>query len=248
MTLGIFSRTALALLAAGLTIGAGSASAQEALDVGIWNLGPFGGDPPGGFCFDLMETIAERTGLSFAFNPMPFNQLIPAVVSGAVDLECSALAAPGRRDPGIVFVGPILTNNETMLVRTDDGTAYAGLADFAGKRIGTTVNSGRQAAITAAGYEPVLFDAAPLAAQALAAGTIDAWMVNAAEAPRLATEAPGLRIVDTYVGVIVSYGMIGVAHGEVELMGTILQALEGLKIDGTLDAIADRWSVPRAPF
>ncbi len=106
----------------------------------------------------------------------------------------------------------------------------------------------RQAAITAAGYEPVLFDAVPLAAEALTAGTIDAWMVNAAEAPRLSTETPGLRIVDTYVGVIVNYGMIGVAHGEVELMGTILQALEGLKIDGTLDAIADRWSVPRAPF
>ncbi|MCW5714325.1 MAG: transporter substrate-binding domain-containing protein [Bauldia sp.] len=246
--MGIHSRTALALLAAGLTLGAATSSAQEALDIGIWNQGPFGGDPPGGLCFDLMETIAERTGLVFNYNPMPANQLIPAVVSGALDLECSALAAPGRRDPGIVFVGPILTNNETMLVRTDDGTAYVSLADFAGKRIGTTVNPGRQAAITAAGYEPVLFDAPALAAEALAAGNIDAWMVNAAEAPRLSTETPGLRIVDTYVGVIVNYGMIGVAHGEVELMGTILQALEGLKIDGTLDAIADRWSVPRAPF
>lgn len=224
------------------------AVAQDALDLGIWNQRPFGGDPPGGFCFDLMETIAERTGLTFNYHPMPAPELIPTVVDGTLDLECSALAAPGRRDPGIVFVGPILTNNETIIVRGDDLTPYANLGDFAGKRIGTTVNPGRQNAITNAGYEPVLFDTAALAGQALAAGEIDAWMVNAAEAPRLATETPGLRIVDSYVGVIVNYGMIGVAHGQVELMGTILQALEGLKIDGTLDAIADHWSVPRAPF
>ncbi|MCC6736756.1 MAG: transporter substrate-binding domain-containing protein [Bauldia sp.] len=225
-----------------------AAYAQDTLRVGIWNQGPFGGEPPGGLCFDLMETIVERTDLAFTYHPMPAPQLIPAVVAGEIDLECSALAAPGRRDPGIVFVGPILTNTETIIVRADDAMAYVDLADFTGKRMGTTVNPGRQAALTGAGYEPVLFDAAPLAAEALAAGTIDAWMVNAAEAPRLSTETPGLRIVETYVGVSVTYGMIGVAHGEVELMGTILQALEGLKIDGTLDAIADRWAVPRAPF
>lgn len=243
------------LLRAAMMTGAGLVAilaspsfAQQTLDVGIWNQAPFGGNPPGGLCFDLMETIADRAGLDFAYNPLPAPELIPAVVAGTLDLECSALAAPGRRDPGVVFIGPILTNNEAIIVPAGDTTAYATLGDFAGKRIGTTANPGRQNHITAAGYEPVVFDNAPAAAAALAAGQIDAWMVNGAEAPRLASETAGLRIADTYRSTLVNYGMIGVGDGQFELMGQILQALEGLKIDGTLDAIADRWSVPRAPF
>jgi polar amino acid transport system substrate-binding protein len=240
---------ALALLAGGVIALAGPVAAQdEPLKVAIWNQGPFGGDPPGGFCHDLMEKIAERTGLRFTYVPMPAPQLIPSVVAGDVDLECSALAAPGRRNHGIVFAGPILTNQEAIIVQAGNETPFATLADFTGLRIGTTVNPGREAHIRAAGFEPVTFPNAQGAAAALAAGQIHAWMVNRAESPRLSRETPGLRLVETYQPTLVNYGMIGIAHGELVLIGTIQQALEELKIDGTLDAIADRWDVPPPPF
>ncbi|MGD9739295.1 MAG: substrate-binding periplasmic protein [Bauldia sp.] len=239
----------IALSALICVVGIAPALAQdETFDVGIWNQGPYGGDPPAGLCFDLMEAIAERSGLVFNYVPMPALELIPAVAADTLDLECSALAAPGRRDPGVVFIGPILTNLQTMLVPEIDTTDYAGIADFEGKRIGTTLNPGRQTFLEEAGYEPVTFDNAPAAGAALAAGEIDAWLVNGAEAPRLATETPGLRIVQTFSSTLVNYGMIGIGDGQFELIGQIAQALEALKIDGTLDAIADRHSVPRAPF
>lgn len=241
----------MAALGATLVVAlAGTAQAQTTtLRAGIFINPPFGGTPPGGYCFDLMNEIGERTGLTFEYFPMVVADLIAKVGTGETDIECSALGpTPERRALGVVFTGPIMTSSEAMIVRADDTTAYRTLADFQGKRVAGAEGSANFTQLANAGLNPIAVPATSQAIPALLAGELDAIMTNAVEIATLVAANPGLRGVDTYVATRIAYGFIAVRKDEVLLLGQVQNALELMKEDGTLAEIAGRWGIPLPPF
>jgi ABC-type amino acid transport substrate-binding protein len=233
-----------------------SAQAQDQLTVGIWNNNPFGGDPPGGYCYDLLEAVAQITGLTFEYlSTADWRGTFDRVGNHELDLQCTAGGATNeRRALGVAFAGPTLSNFQTAVVRADDPTQAVTLAEFAaaGMRIGVNDNPTRQGLLDAAGVEYTAIGAGPAGNReigaAVLAGELDVWFVNGTEALGFVAEMPGLRIVDTFAPLGTSFGMIGVAADNYVLLGTIQSALDALKLDGTLYAIAERWGVPAPPF
>ncbi len=239
----------MAVLAVSIVGAAGLAHAQDTLRAGIFINPPFGGTPPGGYCYDLMEEIAARTSLTFEYFPMVVGDLITKVGAGETDIECSALGpTPERRALGVVFTGPILTNQEAIVVRAGDATAYVSLADFQGLKTGAAQGSANFTQLSNAGLNVTAFPSSTEGMAALLAGEIDAYMTAAPEAMSIAQTEPGLRMVDTYVATRIGYGMIGVHEGNISLLGTVQNALENMKADGSLAEIAGRWGIPLPPF
>ena len=66
-----------------------------------------------GFDIDLMNYIAARIGYGVEFVNMPFDKLIPAVISGEVDCAISAITITKERESVIDFSNPYLIANVT---------------------------------------------------------------------------------------------------------------------------------------
>ena len=66
-----------------------------------------------GFDIDLMNYIAARIGYGVEFVNMPFDKLIPAVISGEVDCAISAITATDERESVVDFTRPYLAANVT---------------------------------------------------------------------------------------------------------------------------------------
>lgn len=249
----VIAAAALSVAALGMLA---PANAQDALKVGIWNNNPFGGDPPGGYCHDLLEAVGQVAGLTFEYLPTAdWRGTFDRVGAGELDLQCTAGGATNdRRALGLAFAGPILSNFQTAVVRAEDDTQATTLAEFAaaGMRIGVNDNPTRQGLLDAAGVDYTAIGAGAQGnaevGAAVLAGELDVWFVNGAEALGFVTDEPGLRIVDTFLPLGTSYGMIGVAVDNYLLLGTIQSALDQLKLDGTMAEIAGRWGVPTPPF
>lgn len=230
-----------------------AASAQASYRVGIYNLAPFGGDPPGGYCFDLVNAMADRLDWQVEFVPMSATDLVTRLAAGDVDLECSALAATNaRRQQGIVFSSPILTNMDGILVRADDNTPYATLADLRDLRMGAPVNSAFLQSLQNAGFTDIkTYPGVPEAIAAIEAGEIDAFITISslfAYNHNVLGMWPAVKLVETWVPTSVNYGAIAVQTGNTALLGEIQNAIEGMKLDGTLATIIANYGLPAPPF
>lgn len=241
------------LAIASLATFAFSAEAQTPLRAGIYNLKPFGGDPADGYCFDLINEMAQRVGWTVEFVPMSATDLVARLAAGDIDFNCSALAATNaRREQGIVFSGPILTNRDALIVRADDTGTYTGVADLQGRRLGAPVNSAFLQTLQNAGFANVTaYPGLPEAIAALNAHEIDGF-ITISTLFQYNHDALGqwqeVKAAEGWVPLSTNYGTFAVETGNTELLGVIQNALEGMKLDGTLNTLADEWAVPRAPF
>lgn len=79
-----------------------AAPEDQSICVGIVPIAPFGGsNTPGGFFFEVMNAVANKTGLTVTYKPMPFGELLIAVAAGNIDVAASVLAPmPTGREQG----------------------------------------------------------------------------------------------------------------------------------------------------
>lgn len=243
-----------ASIAAGLIVVGTTALAQPAsLRVGLTSTAPFGGASPGGYCFDLMNAIGERTGLQFEFvQPLVAGELIPALVGGSFDILCSANGATNeRRAMGLAFTSAIATNGEMLVVPTSDATPYATLTELQSMPVGAPAGTLFVGMLRSAGVTDVREYAGPALYQALIAGEVKAVLTSAptfAYQQRVLGQWQDLRIVDTYAMANPIYSAIAVRNTEAGLLGTLQAALEALKADGTVARLVDTWAIPAPPF
>ena len=244
---------AIALVTAAVAFATPMASAQDGLRVGIYNLPPFGGDPPGGYCVDLVNAMAERLNWTVTFVPMSATDLVSRLAAGDVDMECSALAATNaRREQGIVFTGPILTNMDGIIVRADNDTQYRKLEDLQAIRMGAPVNSAFLQSLQNAGLANVqTYPGLDAAIAAIVAGEIDGFITISslfAYNHNVLGMWPEVKLVETWTPTSINYGAFAVQAGNADLLGAIQNELEAMKLDGTLNAIIATYGLPAPPF
>lgn len=236
-----------------MTAFVGPAAAQpEVLRVGLTTSAPFGGSQPGGYCFDLMNTIADRSGLRFQFQTMVTGELIPTLLASNIDIICSANGATNeRRAMGIAFTSGIAMNSEALLVLANDTTAYLQLAELRGQPVGAPAGTLFVGMLRDAGVTNIIEKAGAEVYAALVAGEVKAVLTSA---PTIRYQQqvlglwPELRLVETYVSTNPIYSAIAVRNTEVELLGVLQASLEALKADGTLPGLLDAWAIPPPLF
>lgn len=234
-----------------------SATAAQTIRVGTNAITPFGGPPPGGgYCVDLMGAIAERTGMQFEFSFLPVPDFVPALTGNAIDVLCSGVGpSDAIRAEGIAFTSAIFTNYDGLIVLATDTTPYTTAADFRGQPVTALAGTAYATIWTNAGVENVTTTTG-------ATGTADMYaLVRSGQVKAAIVAAPaffyqqqaldiaeGLRLVETYLPVVVNYPALGVRNTDTELLGALQGALEALKADGTLTTLLERWAMPPPPF
>lgn len=89
---------------------------------------------PGGRDVEMMEALAEDLGARLEWRRMPFEELIPAVEAGEVDVVCATLGVSRERAERVAFTRPYFRTWIAVVVRAgpdEPGT----LEDLADRRV-----------------------------------------------------------------------------------------------------------------
>jgi glutamine transport system substrate-binding protein len=233
-----------------MTVLVAPASAKELVVAHDTNFMPFEFKGPDGkftgFDIELWETIAKKLGLSYKFQPMDFNGIIPGLQTGNVDVGIAGMTITPERAKVVQFSNGYYTSGLKILVR-DDEKGISKVEDLAGKvvavKTGTSSvpfmkdfgkakelkqfpnNDGMFFELLSKGVDAVVFDMPVVTAFANSAGKGKAKVVG-----------------PLYEGQ--KYG-IGFAQGNEELVKKVNGVLDQMRKDGSYAKKSGSVSRPR---
>lgn len=94
-----------------------------------------------GFDIDIMNAIAESSGFEVEWQPLPFDGLIPAVLSNTLDAAISGFTMNEERKKRVAFSEPYYTAGQNIMINRKDADMIKGYADLEGKTICVQIGS-----------------------------------------------------------------------------------------------------------
>ncbi len=228
-----------------------AALAQSApLRAAIHDIPPFGGTTPGGYCFDLLKRVGERTGIAFEFQPMPVGAMNAALSAGTIDVFCSPMgnsAVPGPA-PQPAWVGPISINREVLLVAESDDRPLPSLADARSLRVGTIRGTGYATYAESLGIADLrMFANLTEGLTELEAGRIDVFL-GAEPLFRYQQDVlgrwTGLKPAAGYVSHAVNFPALGLRPSDAEIITRLKREIDAMTADGDLTELLTTWGLP----
>jgi polar amino acid transport system substrate-binding protein len=201
---------------------------------------PFELDPapgqPAGFAVDLLRAVAEDAGLEVAVGDADGPGL-GELAAGECDV-ITAWAVPGPSDAPVAVTAPYYDSALSLLVRAEDGEAYATLARLMGQRIGALRDSAGATYATKHtpdGASVVLFDDVDALVAALHSKEVAAVVTDLPVGAWRAHRDPGLAVVERFT----TSAQVGFAvdHVNGDLRAFLDAGLDRLRSDGRYDAI-----------
>lgn len=212
---------------------------------GFWR-GEAAGALDGGFEWALAHRLAERFDLDVGFVDVPLADILAGDLHGA-DVALAQVTATDDREDQLRFSAPYLDSSPAVLAPTEgDGDDIVDLATARARRWAVVAGT------PVAGFldDTVQPDAdtrrvgdATAAAAAVAAGRVDAALVELPTALLLAGGTDDLAVVarfDALTGIAAALPEDGPAGN----VAAVDKALAALGADGTLDDLHDRWLSP----
>jgi His/Glu/Gln/Arg/opine family amino acid ABC transporter permease subunit len=198
-----------------------------------------------GFDVEVAEAIARGLGRRPRFVQVAFASIDASVARGDFDIGMSGVEDTPARRSMLAVTLPYFEFREVLAVRQGDAGRYRGLEDLRGRRIGTLgatiayefllANRARY------GYLPVSYDDDVHPYEDLAAGRLDAVLLDHIIAARSLKRVPGLAVLPAavttgrYVGVL--------ARENTELRDRVNRILADRMRDGTLERIYREWGI-----
>ena len=190
-----------------------------------------------GFEVDIMDGVARRLGVIARFHHCSWSNLVPSLERGDFDVIANGLEdTPARRDT-LRLSRPYFVYAETLAVRR--GGAFRSLDALAGKRVGTLSQTYAHDLLRARPVELVLYEGGAEPYLDLAAGRVDAVLLDNLVADRFGCTKPEIECLpgDVARG---SY-VVGLRRGDQRLQTAIDQALGEMTADGELQRILEKW-------
>lgn len=190
---------------------------------------------------EIAALIAEKLGLELVIEDMEFNSIITAVVSNGVNMGMAGMTVTEERLESVNFSTSYATGIQSVIVV--DGSGIETLDDLAGKKIGVQLSTtGDIYASGDYGDDNVIkYNKGADAVLALIGGDVDAVIIDNEPAKSYvkANEGANLKILDTEYAV--EEYAIAIAKENTELLNAINTAIEELILDGTIDAIIEKY-------
>jgi len=192
-----------------------------------------------GFDIDLMNAIAERSGLKIEFVNVAFDPLLAGMAQGTYDAAISSITITAERAKDMLFSNPYFNAGQIITVRTDN-TTITGKSTLTGKvgaQLGTTgaIEVGKIAGVTLKTYDDIGF-----AFQDLMNKQIDAVVCDTPVAfGYVGKNATKIKTVGTAF-TDENYG-IAVAKGKTDLLAKINSGLAKAKADGIIEQLTTKW-------
>lgn len=93
-----------------------------------------------GFDYDIMNEIAELSGLNAKFTHMQFKGLLPALQAKKIDVIIAGMTVTEERKQFVNFSKPYYISSQVMLVHKDDNSIIT-FNDLIGKNIGVVIGT-----------------------------------------------------------------------------------------------------------
>lgn len=233
------------LAAAALAASAGTASAQDTLQVGAnignvpWEFQDESGEFVG-FEVDLVDAVAERLGRDYEIVNIPFNGLFSAVQSGRIDLAISSITITDERLESVSFAQPYYDSDQSLT--TAEGGPQS-LEEMQGMTVGvdtgstgdiwTTENAEQHGFDDIRRYEglaPAMLD--------LEAGRIDGYISDIPALLYYTKDKPNLNVVER-IETGEKYSMMFAK--DAELASEVNEILTTLKEEGAVQDLHEKW-------
>lgn len=198
-----------------------------------------------GFDIDLINAVLQSQGDSVEIVSMPFDGLIPALLTGQIDALISGMTITEERKKRVSFSTGYYQSTLSAVIRTANKDAYKTSEDLRGKKlcaqIGTT---GSAFASTLSDGQVVNMNNEPDALLELKNGGCEAVIndrpVNLYYIKQSGDDTFSELIDDSLMQNPDMYG-IAVKQDNTELLDKINQGLKAIEENGTLDEIHQKW-------
>ncbi len=118
----------------------GASRLQQIVTSGTLRVGLSGDQPPFnmtardgtivGFEVDVVEALGDAMGLDVQLVQMPFEELLPALERGELDVVMSGVTITAERNARVAFVGPYFVSGKSLLTRTPEIAEVGSFADL----------------------------------------------------------------------------------------------------------------------
>ncbi len=194
---------------------------------------------------EIAEAIAKKLGLELVIDDMEFTPALLAAQNGESDFVMGGVSITEDRLKTMDFSDSYATGIQVVIVKEGSPIQSVddlGNAQMIGTQAGTTGYIYCSDTPENGGYgedHVTAYDTGALAVMDLAAGTIDAVVIDNEPAKEYIAQTPGLKILDG-AWVTEDYA-IGFQKGNDALREAVNAALAELKSDGTLQGILDKY-------
>lgn len=242
------SITLAAIAASGLTTSAFAQSDAETLKVGMsGGYFPFTfvkQDVLQGFEVDVMNAVAEETGLEVEFVTMSFSGLIGALDSGRIDTIANQITITPEREEKFVFTQPYVFDGAQVVVKAGNETEITGPESLKGRAVAVNLGSNFEQLLRELPYadEIDIRTYESNIEQDTALGRVDAFVMDRVSSAQVIKESP------------LPLALAGQPFSEIRnalpfrddedgraLRDEIDTALTTLRKDGTLAEISQKW-------
>ena len=197
-----------------------------------------------GFDMDLVRAVGQKAGYDVEILNMGFDALIPALMTGTVDVVAAGVSITPDRLKRVDFTTPYYTSGVSMLIQKSDAEKYKTLDDLKGQRIAVQIGTtGADKAKDIEGAKVSSFNTTSEAFMDLlshnsAAVVLDRpvlgyYLKNQPKAAKVLTIPP-------FIADAEEFGFC-VKKGNTVLLEKLNKAYAELKAEGELDKIYKKW-------
>ncbi len=201
-----------------------------------------------GFDIDLTEAIAAELGMKVKWMQMPFDGLIPAMLTGQVDMAAASFTVTEERKKRINFSDPYYTSGLTFVIRAADVDKYPNNKSLEGQKLCAQLGSvSAMKAQTISPDKVITFNDAYAAYLELQSGGCEAvlndrpvnqYFLSTVKNPEQSHEID--EVMDSENMALV------VPKNNPELLKKINKALLNLKNNGGYQKVYNKWFKPTA--
>ncbi|SHH47540.1 basic amino acid ABC transporter substrate-binding protein [Thermosipho atlanticus] len=192
-----------------------------------------------GFDIDIAQKIADELGVELEIVNLPFDSLIPALMSDKIDLIVAGMTITEERAKVIDFSIPYFNANQAIVVRGNEGFMPATLEDLKGKRV--AVQLGTTGDLVVSDIKEIMvtrFQKFTDAFLELQNKRVDAVVLDEAVANAYVKTFPKF-VVSAIIDTGEKYG-IGVKKGNTELLEFVNTVVSNL-FKSPYDLLVEKW-------
>ncbi len=192
-----------------------------------------------GFEVELAEAIAREMGLRAEFVQQDWSSLVPALERGTFDVARNGLEVTPARAGSVLFTRPYYVFSAQLVVRRDE-REITDLESARGHRVGTLASSMSYDLLREAGVDIVSYEGVEEPYDDLAAGRVDAVLLDDIIASRYGLVRDDLRLAGNIAN---GYYAVALRPGDEPLRDEIDDALASVARSGELRRILARWNI-----
>lgn len=196
-----------------------------------------------GFDIDLAEAVAKEMGAQIEWVQMPFDGLIPAMLTSQVDMAVASFTITEERKKRINFSSPYYRSGLTFVLRKADESKYTSVESLKGQRL--CAQLGSVSAMKAQTFSPdkvTTFNDAYAAYLELKSGGCEAVLNDRPVNLYFMANSKGAGDFVELNELMDAEDMaMVVPKNNQELLDKVNQALSALKEKGTYQQIYDKW-------